>query len=121
MFCAVLYGAESLPVIIDTDCNSDDFMAIAFLLGRKDVRIEAITVDNGVAHVRAGASNLLRLLQLSGHGQVPVFIGRETPMRGERAFPDSWREISDTLLRGLDMPVARHSAQMLPASEYLAA
>lgn len=121
LLCSLLFAEQPPPVLIDTDCGSDDLMAIAFLLGRKDVRIEAIVVDNGLAHVRAGAENILRLLQLSGHGQVPVFIGRETPMRGERAFPDSWRQISDTLLRDLDMPVARHSAQMLPASEYLAA
>src|SRR5271169_723834 len=121
MFCAVLYGAESLPVIIDTDCGSDDLMAIAFLLGRKDVRIEAIVVDNGLAHVRAGASNILKLLQLGEHGDIPVFIGRETPLRGERAFPDSWRETTDTLLRALAMQAPRHVPQMLLASDYLAA
>jgi pyrimidine-specific ribonucleoside hydrolase len=121
MFCAVLYGAESLPVIIDTDCGSDDLMAIAFLLGRKDVRIEAIAVDDGLAHLRAGASNVLKLLQLGEHGDIPVFIGRDTPMRGERAFPDSWRETTDTLLRDLAMQAPRHVPHILPASEYLAA
>ena len=121
LVCSLLYAQQSPPVIIDTDCGSDDLMAIAFLLGRKDVRIEAIAVDNGLAHVRAGASNILRLLELGGRGDIPVFIGRETPMRGERAFPDSWRQISDTLLRDLATPVTRHVAQMLPASDYLAA
>ena len=96
-------------------------MAIAFLLSRPDVRIEAIAVDNGLAHVRAGASNVLRLLELGGHGEVPVYIGRDTPMRGQRAFPDAWREISDTLLRDLKIPPAHHAPQTQPAADYLAA
>jgi inosine-uridine nucleoside N-ribohydrolase len=121
LLASLLHAQQSLPVIIDTDCGSDDLMAIAFLLGRKDVRIEAIAVDNGLAHVQAGASNVLRLLELGGHGDIPVFIGRETPMRGDRAFPDSWRQTSDTLLRDLTIPGARHAAQTRPASDYLAA
>lgn len=121
LLCSLLHAQQPLPVIIDTDCGSDDLMAIAFLLGRKDVRIEAILVDNGLAHVLPGASNVLRLLQLGEHGEIPVFIGRDTPMRGERAFPDSWRQTSDTLLRDRAMQAPRHVPQTLPASEYLAA
>jgi inosine-uridine nucleoside N-ribohydrolase len=121
LLCSLLQGQQSPPVIIDTDCGSDDLMAIAFLLGRKDVRIEAIAVDNGLAHVRAGATNILRLLELGGRGDVPVFIGRETPMRGERAFPDAWRKVSDTLLRDLPIPAAKHAAQTRPTANYLAA
>jgi pyrimidine-specific ribonucleoside hydrolase len=121
LLCSLLQAQQSPPVIIDTDSGSDDLMAIAFLLGRKDVRIEAIAVDNGLAHVRAGAANILKLLELGGRGDVPVFIGRETPMRGERAFPKVWREVSDTLLRDLTVPAAKHAAQTRPASEYLAA
>ena len=121
LLCSLLHAQQSPPVIIDTDCGSDDLMAIAFLLGRKDVRIEAIAVDNGLAHVRAGAANILRLLELGGRGDVPVFIGRETPMRGDRAFPNAWREVSDTLLRDLTVPAAKHAAQTRPASDYLAA
>src|ERR1700686_1355287 len=58
----------SLPrtVIIDTDAGSDDLMAIAFLLSRPDIRVEAITVVNGEAHVQPGARNVSRLLELAG-------------------------------------------------------
>jgi pyrimidine-specific ribonucleoside hydrolase len=120
IFCSLLPAAETLPVIIDTDCGSDDLMAIAFLLARRDVRIEAIAVDNGLAHVAAGAANVLRLLELGGRGGIPVFLGRESPLHGRSAFPDSWREISDTLLRDLKMPAAHHAPQTRPAADYLA-
>ena len=48
--------AAQTPVIIDTDAGSDDLMAIAFLLSSKDVKIEAITIVDGLAHVPAGAA-----------------------------------------------------------------
>jgi inosine-uridine nucleoside N-ribohydrolase len=107
-------------VIIDTDCGHDDLTAIAFLLARRDVRIEAVTIANGLAHVQAGAANVLRLLALGGRGDVPVFIGRDAPLRGKAAFPDPWREKSDALLDGLKVPEARHAPEEQPAADYLA-
>jgi inosine-uridine nucleoside N-ribohydrolase len=112
----VLRAAESTPVIIDTDCGRDDLMAIAFLLARRDVHIEAVTVANGLAHVQAGAANILRLLELGGRGDVPVFIGRETPLRGNAAFPGLWRKNSDALIPG---PPAHHKPQARLAADYL--
>ena len=116
---ATLSAADQVPIIIDTDCGGDDLMAIAFLLARRDVRIEAVTIANGVAHVRPGAENVLRLLDLGGHGDVPVYLGREKPLRGQAAFPEPWR-------KGADTPLGpRHSAQHAPqkqsAADYLAA
>jgi pyrimidine-specific ribonucleoside hydrolase len=120
LFCSALVSAaESTPVIIDTDCGRDDVMAIAFLLARPDVRIEAITVANGLAHVQPGAANMLRLLALGGRPDVPVFVGRETPLRGQAAFPDPWRQASDALLRGVQSPPLKRP-QTLSASGYLA-
>src|ERR1039458_5209488 len=61
-------------VIIDTDVGADDLMAIAFLLSRPDIRVEAITIVNGMAHVPEGAKNVLRLLELAGSRE----MGRES-------------------------------------------
>lgn len=113
-----LCAAESLPILIDTDCGGDDLMAIAFLLARRDVRIEAVTIANGLAHVRPGAENVLRLLELGGRGDVPVYLGRETPMHGQAAFPEAWRKAADTPIG--DHP-ARHTPQKQSAADYLAA
>ena len=110
---------STTPVIIDTDCGHDDLTAIAFLLARRDVRIEAVTIANGLAHVQAGAANVARLLALGGWGDVPVFIGRESPLRGQAAFPDPWRQKSDALLSGLKVPAGR-SPEKQSAADYLA-
>ncbi len=115
-----MFAQPNTPVIIDTDCGHDDLTAIAFLLSGRDVRIEAVTIANGLAHVAAGAANVLRLLALGGRGDVPVFMGRETPLIGNAAFPDPWRKTSDELLKGLKIPAARRAPETQSAADYLA-
>lgn len=111
-------GERPASVIVDTDAGSDDLMAIAFLLSRSDVRIEAITVANGLAHVRPGAANVLRLLELGSKRDIPVYMGRETPLQGAAAFPEEWRTLSDTL-PGVQLPAATRAPQPENAAEYL--
>jgi inosine-uridine nucleoside N-ribohydrolase len=106
------------PVIIDTDAGSDDLMAIAFLLARKDVKIEAITIVDGLAHVPAGATNLLRLLQLAGASGVPVFAGAEQPLERTAPFPAEWRRTSDTL-PGVKLPTTKRTPEKRRAADFL--
>lgn len=114
-----LLAQDNTPLIIDTDAGSDDLMAIAFLLSRKDVRIEGITVANGLAHVNAGAANVLRLLELAGRGNVPVYTGRNTPMKGHAEFPAEWRRSADEL-PGVQLPKSSRKPAQVPAAEFLA-
>jgi pyrimidine-specific ribonucleoside hydrolase len=95
LFPAALARAQSAPIMVDTDAGSDDFMAVALLLSHPTVRIDAITVVNGLAHVDAGARNMGRLLDLAGRKHVPVFAGRNAPLRGHAEFPAEWRKITD--------------------------
>ncbi len=126
LVCSLVVGAQTRPrrpllprtVIIDTDAGSDDLMAIAFLLSRPDIRVEAITVVNGMAHVPAGGRNVLRLLELAGRRDVPVFLGRETPLSGSAEFPAEWRSASDEL-PGITLPEAHRAIESRPAEEYL--
>ena len=123
LFAAALLtssAAAQTAVIIDTDAGSDDLMAISFLLSRADVRVEALTAANGLAHVQAGAQNLLRLLALAGKREIPVFEGRPEPLRGNRAFPDAWRKNADEL-PGVQLPRASRKPEKQGAAEYLAA
>jgi pyrimidine-specific ribonucleoside hydrolase len=106
-------------VIVDTDAGTDDFMALAFLLSTPRARVEAVTITTGLAHAKAGATNVLRLLQLAGRTDVPVYVGRETPLRGDREFPADWRQLSDEL-PGVDLPQAKRSVEARPAHEFLA-
>ncbi len=117
LFTAALAPAQSAPIIVDTDAGSDDFMAVALLLSHPTVKIDAITVVNGLAHVDAGARNMGRLLDLAGK-HVPVFAGRNAPLRGHAEFPSEWRKISDAL-PGVTLPPASRPPETKRAADYL--
>ncbi|MDQ6676488.1 MAG: nucleoside hydrolase, partial [Acidobacteriota bacterium] len=113
----ILTAAVPRNIIIDTDAGTDDLMAIAFLLSRPDVRIEAITVVNGLAHVPAGARNIERLLQLAGKPEIPVYEGRPTPLEGANEFPAPWRLVADEL-PGVGLPTNTRNPEPASAVSY---
>jgi len=93
-------------------------LAIAFLLSRPDIHLEAITIANGMAHVQAGGRNVLRLLELAGHRDVPVFLGHDTPLSGSAEFPAPWRRASDDL-PGVTLPDPAREPESRDAADYL--
>jgi pyrimidine-specific ribonucleoside hydrolase len=89
-------AAATQPILIDTDVAPDDLVAIAFLLASPDVEIVAITVSGtGEAHCPAGVDVILGLLERLEAPPIDVACGRDTPIAGDRAFPDAWRESVD--------------------------
>jgi pyrimidine-specific ribonucleoside hydrolase len=105
-------------IIVDTDAGSDDMMALAFLLSRADVNIEAITIVNGLAHVKSGARNVLRLLDLAGKTDIPVYAGRAAPLSGTNEFPSTWRTVADAL-PGAGLPETQRKPEAETAAQYL--
>jgi len=119
VWCSAIVAAQSpRAVIVDTDAGPDDLMAVAYLLGRPDVRIEAITISFGLAHQRAGAEHMLRLLALAGRRDVPVYLGRETPRGAHNAFPEAWRTRSDSVT-GVSLPASSRLPEARSAVEFL--
>jgi pyrimidine-specific ribonucleoside hydrolase len=118
LFCAAIALSAQGPILIDTDAGSDDFMAVALLLSQPGVAIDAITVVNGLAHVDAGARNMGRLLDLAGRKRIPVFRGRNGPLRGSAEFPAEWRRIADDL-PGVALPPASRPPESKRAADYL--
>jgi pyrimidine-specific ribonucleoside hydrolase len=112
--------AKVRPVVIDTDMSVDDWMAILFLLHRRDVSVKAITVSGtGVAHGAAGARNAIRLLDLEGRRDIPVAYGRGTTYPGGHAFPVDWRPALDNML-GIGLPRPSRTVSHLSAAELIA-
>ena len=61
------------PVIIDTDVDTDDQMAIAFMLAQPDIEVLAITVGcDGWSQQWAGVVSVMRLTQYFGQPGIPV-------------------------------------------------
>ncbi len=97
-------AAGAQPTLIDTDMAADDWMAILYLLQSPDVDVRAITVTGaGEAHCGPGVQNALDLVALAGQPEIPVTCGRETPLEGDRVFPQSWRDNVDALA-GITLP-----------------
>ena len=101
---------DAPPLIIDTDMAADDWLAILYLLQRRDVRVLAITVSGtGEAHCKAGVENALGLVALAGHEPLPVACGREEPLQGSHVFPLTWRTAVDLML-GISLPKGENPA-----------
>lgn len=83
-------------VIFDTDMAHEDMFSALFLLSHPNVDVRAITVTGtGEAHCGPGVENALGLAALSGHENIPVACGRETPLAGRHVFPEEWRRGAD--------------------------
>jgi pyrimidine-specific ribonucleoside hydrolase len=59
------------------------------------------------------------LLDFAGRGSVPVFPGRNAPLRGNAEFPADWRKISDDLGRYVPPSRFRSSHIRKRAADYL--
>jgi inosine-uridine nucleoside N-ribohydrolase len=103
-------------IILDVDTSGDDLMAILYLLAQPDVDIKAITVVHGVSDVAHGAEIILRVLALTGHGDIPVMEGADVPMEGHNAFPAKWQPPVDHPF-GLELPPHTLKPSALKADE----
>ena len=94
-------GTTATRVIFDTDAGVDDILALTFLLSlplESGVILEAVTVSYGIAHQVPGVRNVLGTLSVAGRSDVPVYVGRDSPLtEGATPFPKYWREASDGL------------------------
>jgi inosine-uridine nucleoside N-ribohydrolase len=99
--------ASAVPrnVIVETDMDVSDAMALLYLLRRADVEVIAIVVDgDGEARCPRGATNALSLAALAGNPDIPVGCGRPRPLKGTHAFPKGWRDGTDNLWGLLPQP-----------------
>jgi pyrimidine-specific ribonucleoside hydrolase len=96
-------------VILDTDMGIDSVMGLLYLLKSPQVSLEAITVVHGIADVKHGARNVLRILELTGDTGIPVAMGQRRPLQGKRSFPSFWKSQANRL-GGAQLPPARGRA-----------
>ncbi|MEM6282078.1 MAG: nucleoside hydrolase [Chloroflexota bacterium] len=67
-------------VIIDTDPGVDDTMAIFYALRSPDMRVIGLTTVFGNTDVSHCTANALRLLDVTGHTDIPVAQGSARPL-----------------------------------------
>lgn len=101
---------EAVPIVVDTDLGGDDLVALAFLLRRPDVRIEAVTIaGTGLVGCTDGADLVADLVHALGEASVPVACGRED---AARPMPEAWRGLAAS---GTGLP--RRDTTFVPVSE----
>ncbi len=104
-------ASEARPVIVDSDMASDDWMALAYLLSRSDIAIQAITVTGtGFATCEAGVEAALRMVARVNYGEVPVSCWTDMPLMGENPVPESWRTTLETV-EALGLPEGGEPAE----------
>lgn len=109
---------SQISVIWDDDGSPDGLIALLYFLKDPRVRVEAITVSCGEAHPEIFAQNLSQMLARIGQEGIPVAAGRATPLEGNNAFPEPWREATDVFW-GVDLPEASQPVEPILASQLI--
>lgn len=115
---SVIPSARVVPVIVDMDVDPSDTGALLYLLKHPGISVRAITVSCGVTYVDAGVTNVLRLLDYLGIRDIPVAMGKDTPLATDNAFPTEWRGGSLNFY-GLDLPPTDLQPSEMNASELI--
>ena len=83
---------EKKKIIIDTDCGSDDAMAIAMALNDPTYEIQLITTVSGNVPVQQATINTLTTIEYAGTYEPPVYMGCEKMLLRELecAYETRW-------------------------------
>ena len=74
-----------------------------------------ITVTSGDVWVKAGVQNMLRMVELTGHGKVPVSAGAEFPLINSRAETEMWEDqFGEFSYKGAWNPARYHEPNEVP-------
>ncbi|MGB2963041.1 MAG: nucleoside hydrolase [Anaerolineales bacterium] len=107
-----------IPVIWDDDGSPDGIIALLYLLKHPAIRLEGIAVSCGEAHPQVFAENLTRMLARIGRQGIPVAAGRDTPLEGNNAFPESWRAATDIFWEA-ELPATESQTSSKSASQLI--
>ena len=67
-------------IIIDTDCGSDDAVALMMALKSESVQIEAITTVCGNVPLELATKNALMTIEITNAQMPPLFVGASKPL-----------------------------------------
>jgi inosine-uridine nucleoside N-ribohydrolase len=107
------------PIILDCDPGHDDAIAILLALASPEVELVGVTTVSGNQTLDKTTANALRVLELAGRGDIPVYAGADAPI--VRARDVAAHVHGESGLDGPDLPQPEHAAQPEHAVEYLAA
>lgn len=71
-------------ILYSCDTGVDDALALAYLAGQKDCQVVGVTCSYGMSYVGDVFRNTKTALKLFGKPDIPVVMGSETPLSGEK-------------------------------------
>ena len=108
----------SSKIVIDCDPGHDDAIAILLALASPEIELVGVTTVSGNQTLDKTTNNALRVLELAGRGDIPVYAGADAPI--DRARDVAAHVHGESGLDGPDLPQPRIAAQPQHAVEYLA-
>jgi hypothetical protein len=109
-------------LILDVDTGTDDAVAIMFAALHPGLDLIGVTTVNGNVPVAGTTDNTLRVLDVIGRSDIPVYPGLAHPI-ARRGFPGRLHFGKDTVndMHGIALPLpeAHSTAQPVSAVEYL--
>jgi inosine-uridine nucleoside N-ribohydrolase len=106
------------PVILDCDPGHDDAIAILLALASPEIELVGITTVSGNQTVDKTTANALKVLELAGRTDVPVFRGADRPFIRPRDVAAHVH--GESGLDGPDLPKPSTPEQPQPAVDFLA-
>jgi inosine-uridine nucleoside N-ribohydrolase len=107
-----------VPIVLDCDPGHDDAIAILLALASPEIELTAVTTVAGNQTLEKTTANALRILELAGRADVPVFEGAAAPILRERDVAAHVH--GESGLDGPDLPPAATPKKPEHAVEYLA-
>lgn len=71
---------DRIPLLLDVDTGIDDSLALIYACASPEAEIVAVTCVAGNVDARQVAENTRAVLALAGRDDIPVALGRETPL-----------------------------------------
>ena len=72
------------PIILDCDPGHDDAIAILLALASPELELRAVTTVSGNQTLDKTTNNALRVLELAGRTDIPVYAGADAPFVRQR-------------------------------------
>ena len=104
-------------IIIDTDPGQDDAVAILLALASPELEVLGIVAVAGNVGLHHNANNALKIAELAGRTDVPVYAGCARPMR--RQLVTAEHVHGDTGLNGPDLPAPKTALQAQHGVDYI--
>ncbi|MEA5048238.1 MAG: nucleoside hydrolase [Eubacteriales bacterium] len=104
---------NKLPMLLDCDTGVDDAVAILLSKHLKSLELVAVTSVAGNVEIDKTTINALRVLEIAGMEQVPVYRGAEKPLLCEPITAHNVH--GQNGLGDLELPLPKRGPEKLPA------